>query len=215
MTQNGKKIKNLKSIGYNHPLINMFVGQAIDSLMLQKIGSMEQLTQTYLTNNLLEKYLLENMEKKVEGKALNFIANGIPLIQGIPYEEIIEMRSNYSDEFKSFRNLIADLFQKANAFETQEEFNFFINKELRKQLTDLKKINSETNKKLISKGFAGGVFLGASIAISTLTNFLPSLIGVAKAGYDCVDSIKEAGELGDKLQKSPLFFYYKLEQLKS
>lgn len=130
----------MKNLKYNHPFIQRIADEAIDSLLIQKIEKVENLTQTYLTNNFLEKTMLEEMRNQLVTKPFNFIAKDLPILNELPYEILIEIRNKYSDEFKSFQNHISELFNKAHNFETQEEFNIFVKNELRKQLLDLKKI---------------------------------------------------------------------------
>jgi len=215
LTKGGKRINTIKDLKYNNPLIQRIIGKAIDSLMFQKLDGIENITQTYLTSNFLEKTLLEKIGKQSETKALNLFAKGLPVIQGVPLENIISTRDQYSDEFKSFQNRVSDLVNEGNRFETQEEFDSYVVSNLTGELNDLTKIQKEGKKKLRSEGFTEGAFLGASIAISVLSNSqAPGILGLAKACYDCTKLISEAEEIEKEVQKSPLFFYYKLNKLR-
>ena len=116
LIKNRKRINSIKDLQYDNPLIQKIITEAINSLMIQKIDNLENLTQTYLTTNMMEKTLLESMGKQVDNTALNFFAKGLPIIENMPYERIVEMRDVYSDQFKSFQNLVYDLMNKAKKF---------------------------------------------------------------------------------------------------
>lgn len=211
LIKKGKKVSSLQDLGFDNPLIQKITTEAIDSLVFQKIASLENLTQTYLTTSMVEKTLLEKMGQKAENRVLNFFTKGLPVIQGMPYERVIEMRDTFSTEFKSFQTHISELIGKAETFESQEEFDIYVSNELKEQLKDLKKIEVEGRKKLIAKGIAHGAMLVASIGISTITNYdLPSLLGIAQATYGCKNLLSKAEELEEEVQKSPIYFYYKL-----
>lgn len=215
LIKNGKRITSMKEMGFNNPLMQKIAGEAINSVMLQKISDPRNLSWTYLTNNMLEKTLLEKMNRHSEGKAVNFFANGLPLIQNRSYESLLKTRESFPDEFNAFQNRVSELIAKANTFETQEEFNLYVENQLKKELDDLKKVQKEDNKKILSGSFAGGAFLGVSILVSLAnnSNILP-FVAVAKAFYDCLNQTSEAIKMAKKMQESPIYFYYQIERLK-
>jgi len=211
LIKNGKRMNSIDDIEYSNPLIQKIIGEAIGSLMFQKICTIENLTQTYLTTNTLEKILLEEMGKQAESRALKFFVKGLPVIQGMPYEDVIEIRDSYPDEFKSFQVRASELIGEAKKFETQIEFDMYVSSELEGELKNLKKIQEEGTKKLIRKGFVHGVFLGASITVSTITNYdVPYLLEIAQACYGCKNVLSDSKELEERVRKSPMYFYYKL-----
>jgi hypothetical protein len=215
LIKNGRKIDSLEKIKFSNPLMQKIMGEAINSVMVQKIDNPGNLAWTYLTNNMLEKTLLEKMGKQSENKALNLFVEGLPVVQGKPYESILKIRDSYADEFKSFQDHVSSLVKKADSFGTQEEFNTYVGAKLKEQLQDLKKIQKGDNLKLMSKGFLGGLFLGATISISVVSNSdLASFINAAQAFYGCSSVLFEATEMAKKMQQSPLYFYYQLEKLK-
>jgi len=214
--KNGKKLSSIQELGYENPIIAGIIGEAIDSLYLQKLGCLENVTRTYLTTNGLEKLLLDKMRKPSENKVVDFFANNLPVGRNITYQDIIKMRDSYSDNFKYFQENVSNLIKKANEFETQEEFNIYVSSTLESQLKDLKKIQSEGNRKITGKSIIEGSFFGASIAISLITNSgLPLIFSFAKALYDCSKLTAESLEIEEKVERSPVYFYYKLQSLSS
>ncbi len=213
LLKSGKKVESLKRLEYNNPLVQRIVGEAIDSLVFQKIDNLESLTQTYLTSNVLERLLLEKLQIQTESRAFTMFTEGLPIVQDLSYEEIMKTRDSYPDEFGSFQEHVSNLVTKARAFETQKEFDTYISSKLKRDLKDLEKIQNEAKRKLRIKGFAEGAFLSAAIAISPLPNSaIPGILGVAKAIYGCTKLVTEADETEKRVRRSPLFFYYKLSR---
>lgn len=213
LIDNGKKIDNLKNIEYKNPLIQMLIDEAINSLMFQKFDCIEGYTQTYLTTNLFEKKLLEEIASPIQNKVQNISINNLPIIQDIPYEYVIDIRDSHPDEFKSFQAHVLEITNKAKSFETQDEFNIYVGNQLKNEIQILTNIQEEGRKKLHKKGFINGLLLGASIVVSSTTNYdIPSILGIAKTFYNCTEMLSEAKELEYKIQKNPIYFYYLLSK---
>ena len=216
MKRNGKRIKSVKDLQYDNQLVQKIIGEAVDSLVFQKIDNLESLSQTYLTSNVLERMMLEKLQSQKASRVLNLFSEGLPVVQDLSYEEIIKTRDDYPDEFGSFQENVSDLVIKADTFETQREYNSYVSNKLKGDLKDLEKVQNEARKRLRSGGFVEGAFLGATIMISALSNSqIPGILSVVKAAYDCNKLVSEASEIQRKVEKSPLFFYYKLNKLKS
>jgi len=210
----GKTITDIRKLRFNNPLVSGFFKDAIDSLMFQKVGDIEQITKTYLTNSLFERKLLESVGNVTDEKVLNFFLDEIPVVQKLPYNRILEMRTKHFSEFESFQNAVSEIMKKAKDFNTQDEFNEFSKRQLDKNLKDLKKIQDEQRKKSLLTGFIHGSFLGASLVISLATNNqIPSILSVAQATMACKEIITDAEETQKALERSPLYFYFRLSKL--
>lgn len=209
----GKTITDIKKLRVNNPLVSRFFNDAINSLMFQKVGDIEQITKTYLTNSLFEEKLLENVGNVADKKVLSFFLDEVPVVQKLPYNRILEMRTKYFDEFESFQNAVSEIMKKAKNFSTQDEFNEFSKRQLGKNLKDLKKIQDEQRKKSLLTSFIHGSFLGASLVISLATNSqVSSILSVAQAVMACKETIANTEETQKALEKSPLYFYFRLSK---
>jgi len=213
LINNGKKLDNLKNVKYENPLIQMLICEAVDSLMFQKFDCIEGYTQTYLTTNLFEKKMLEEYSSPAQNKVQNILINNLPVIQNVPYEYVIDIRDSHPDEFKSFQTHILEITDKAKNFGTQDEFNIYVSNQLKNEIKTLTTIQEEGRKKLHQKGFINGLLLGASIAVSSTTNYdIPSILSMVKTFYNCTEMLSEGKKLEHKIQNNPIYFYYLLSK---
>lgn len=210
LQRGNKKITIITDLENNNPIYRGIIDDAIDSLMFQKFGSVEGFTQTYLTTSPLEKILLEGVGKNGEDKILNLFIEGIPLIDKAPFEQIIEIRESFPDEFIAFQEHTSRLIDKARMFDSQHEFNAYVKDELSKDTEDLKKIISEKRKGVWIGGIADGLIL-ANIFLSTKINsgFQP-FWNIVQLVSGCCGPLIAAGEAEKSIRNNPLYFYLEL-----
>lgn len=212
--------KNEKGTIINKPtkklinnISNMILSNSIDSIMFQKIESLTEISETYLTNSYVERQLLKKLGEKSKKQNFEIVNDNIPLLSNISFENILKLRKKYNDSFEEFRVEIENFMSNSNRFETQEEFSEWINSKLNNKINEFKKVQVDAKKNLIKDGVKSGFFLGASIAISTQYNYdIPSIFSLIQSMSSCGSTIAKTSDVQKKLEKNPSFFYFKLNE---
>jgi len=211
LSENNKRLNNIKDIPNGSPLFKSIIGESIDSLMAQKFGLYENYTTTFLTTNYIEKKILETFDENYSSKPYEFLTKDIPIILDTPYEYIIETREKYKDEFNNFQETISTIFEKGKTFKNQQDFNSYAEGEIHDQVEDIKKIQKERSKELVRKGITEALIASASIFVSIQTNSaLPITLEIAKTFHEAHKMKVEDKKIEQEIRSKPLYFYYNL-----
>lgn len=193
-------------------ITSQFINEAIDSVMYQKIETLENFSETYLTSNAIEKLLLTQIGKK-SNNISDLVVNNVPIASGIGLNRVLEIRNTYQDSFNKFRSFLEELSSKSGNFENQSEFNTWVSGKIKNELEELRHVQNEGRRKLFGKGLVAGGFLGATLAISKVNNFdIQSVLGVMQSMMGCSDVFRESSEFESKLGNNPSYFYFKLTE---
>ncbi|QQS38823.1 hypothetical protein IPM62_05595 [Candidatus Woesebacteria bacterium] len=212
LIKDGIKVNNTRQLKYDNYLIQNLIGNAINSLLFQKFGNINAVSQTYLTTNLFESRLLENLGSTSENNTLNLLAHGLPVLQSKSLEDIIKIREKHKDEFISFREHLYDILEKASFFKTQVEYNAFVNNKLYSELKDLIQIQNEAKKKFIRKGFITGVFLSAIAIPTAIDPSTKDIISTLLTIYNCKEFYNSVTEKEKQITELPIYFYFRLTE---
>lgn len=209
----GNPVTQMKNLKFENPLIHKMINEAIKSLLSQKVNGMDNLTRTYLTNNKIEKMLLDGEKQVADGRELTLIANNLPVLRDASYDQILDIRDRYASEFQSFQELVSNILTKAKNFEFQQEYSEFVNNELEKRIQEMKEILNQGRKKFVKRGLFSGGFLGFSAILSTQSNYdISWLFALADSLRQCRDTIIEVDNYERKMKTSPVYFYYRLSE---
>ena len=188
---------------------------SIHSVLAQKVARHEKFTSTYLTNSEIERSLIQGLGSQNKVKNIELITESVPLISEISHSAILEIRAKYEDSFLKFRSTLADLLGKSNSFESQEEFNQWVQLQLNQDLIDLENVQKEAMKKLVSDSFRSAFIVGASLCVAGFVdNQLTSYISLVAAANDCKKTINESENAQASIEAQPSYFLYKVKSRK-
>jgi hypothetical protein len=211
----GKKITNIQEMKFSNPMIQNVINKAINSLMMQKVSSLQKISKTYITSNSIERMLLENVDEKSDERAIKLLLNGLPVINTNSFGKILSVREKNKNEFKAFQNKISELLIKGREFKEQSEFNTYVLENIESELIDIKKIQNDGRKEIMMKSLIHGGLLGASIHIATATNFESgAVLGLMDIMYGCHEVANANKRLNKEIKNIPTYFYYRLSEQK-
>lgn len=209
----GELIK-IQNQNFSSPIVQKIVNEAVSSLFYQRFHPQKVATNTYLTNNFIEKTLLDSFDKKSDSRLVNFFAEGLPLLNKMSLEQILEVRDKHVDEFTMFQEEVLEVTTKANMFDSQEEYNEYVNRKIDTSVKNIIKIQREQRKNPI-RGGVDGFIAGASAThlcmnLNSPWDILMPLIGIVSSCKDIGETLIEASEAERQLKKQPMYFYYEL-----
>lgn len=205
--------ENYSKFESSHMPIAASLFDSIDSVIMQKLKVLNKHSTTYLSNNYLDKMLLESLQKNyMDSKPFELVTKHLPTVVNVDPYTLIDLRHSNQQVFANFRNYLSELFSQSSKFDTQQEYNSFINNALQDGVDEIKSLYKSKKSQYIKTSSQDAMLSVASIILSLETNStLPLILDSLKIFHDCRKMHSEYKNMLSEIQNRPMYFYYKLK----